>query len=62
MLRRALGTEQLEMQLDPKLGRDTRTGRARFGDQEFEISFRYHHPRAAGYKIIAGAIIESLAP
>ncbi len=50
------------MQLDPKLGRDTRTGRARFGDQEFEIFFRYHHPRAAGYKIIAGAIIESLAP
>lgn len=50
------------MQLDPKLGRDTRTGRARFGDREFEISFRYHHPRTSGYKIIAEAIIENLAP
>ena len=50
------------MQLDPQLDRDTRTGRARFGNQEFEISFRYYHLRAVGNKNITQAIIGNSAP
>lgn len=39
MLQRVLRREELEVEFDPATGRNTRTGRARFGDREFELGW-----------------------